>query len=121
MSNNSSVDNNSSPNLGCFLNIIERATKAGLDALILYNITRGLSLHVYHQNLGVKGGNLADFILYLDSTEAEFDTVSEYVDRVEGEARLIKLGEVVLSKLSYEKQEAIILYVLSTHEPSVIL
>jgi hypothetical protein len=110
MSNNSSVDNNSSPNLGCFLNIIERATKAGLDAIIVYNLSRGLSLHVHHQNLGKE-----TYILYLDSTEAEFDTVSEYVDRVEEEARLIKLGEVVLSKLSYEKQEAIILYVLKSY------
>jgi hypothetical protein len=111
MFNNSSVDNIELPNLRYFLNITERATKAGLDAVITYNIPRGATLTIRkNQNLGV-----ADCILYLDSTEAEFDTVSEYVDRVEEEARLIKLGEVVLSKLSYEKQEAIILYVLKSY------
>jgi hypothetical protein len=86
MSNNSSVDNIQPLNLGYFLNIIERATKAGLDAIILFNITRGVSLHVHHQHPGV-----GSYILYLDSTEAEFDTVLEYVHSVEEEARLIEL------------------------------
>jgi hypothetical protein len=110
MSNNSSVDNIQPLNLGYFLNIIERATKAGLDAVIEYKITRGLSLCVYHQTLGV-----ADYILYLDSPEAEFDTVLEYVDDVEEEARLIELGGVALSKLSYREQEGIVLYVLKSY------
>jgi hypothetical protein len=108
MSNNSSVDNIQPLNL--FLNILERATKAGLDAEIVYNTNDGVSLCVHHQNLGV-----TDYILYLDSTEAEFDTVSEYLHHVEEGARLIKLGKATLSKLSHREQESVAKYILSTH------